>query len=139
MVSAAHIEQNARFLAEDFPAARLCFFGHSHEQKIYELDGEAVRERPVAPSVPLARDRVYFINPGSVDASRKRAHKLAEAAVLDTDAWRVEFLALPYDCASSEAKAAAFGYRLSPCLDYFYKLQRRLLRITARRTVRRPV
>jgi predicted phosphodiesterase len=134
MVSSAHIQQNAEYLGADFPAARVCFFGHSHEQKVYEVHEGSVRDVPLAPSVPLLKDRVYFINPGSVDASRKRGHKLAELAVLDTDAWRVEFWRLPYDCASTEAKAAVFGYRLNPWMDRLYTLQRRLLRITARRT-----
>jgi len=137
MMTSAHIGENAPYLAADYPAARLCFFGHSHEQKIYEVHEGGVRELPLAPSMPLARDRVYFINPGSVDASRKRGQKLAELAVLDTDAWRVEFWRQPYDCASTEAKAAVFGYRLNPWLDRFYTLQRRLLRIRARRT--RPI
>jgi predicted phosphodiesterase len=129
MVAGAHIEQNAGYLAADHPAARLCFFGHSHEQKVYEVHEGRVRELALAPSVPLRSERVYFINPGSVDASRKRGPKLAELAVLDTDAWQVEFWRLPYDCASAEAKAAVFGYRLNPWLDRFYTLRRRLLRI----------
>jgi predicted phosphodiesterase len=129
MVSGAHIEQNAAYLAADFPAARLCFFGHSHEQKVYEVHDGGVRELTRAPSLAFARDRVYFINPGSVDASRKRGHKLAELAVLDTDAWRIEFWRLPYDSASTEAKAAVFGYRLNPWLDRFYTMRRRFMRI----------
>jgi predicted phosphodiesterase len=137
MVSSALIRQNAEYLAADHPAARLCFFGHSHEQKVYEVHAGSVRELALAPSLPLMRDRVYFINPGSVDASRKRGRKLAELAVLDTDAWQVEFWRLPYDCASAEAKAAVFGYRLNPWLDRFYTIQRRVLRIARRRHQRR--
>ena len=63
---------------------------------------------------------------GSIDASRKRSEKLAEFAVLDTDAWRVEFWRLPYDCAATEAKAAVFGYRINPWLERLYTLRRRL-------------
>jgi predicted phosphodiesterase len=133
MVSAAHIRQNAAFLRADFPSARLCFFGHSHEQRIYEVHAAEVREVPVAPSVPLLRDRLYFVNPGSIDASRKREHKLAEFAVLDTEAWRVEFCRARYDCAATEAKAAALGYRIPPLVDGLYSLQRRLFRPRARR------
>ena len=130
MIGAAHIRQNAEYLAADFPEARLCFFGHSHEQKVYEVRDGVVRELTAACALALERDRSYFINPGSVDASRKRAHKVAEAAVLDTEAGRLEFLRVPYDCASTEAKAAVYGYRLNPWLDRFYTVQRRLLRAT---------
>ncbi len=126
MVSSAHIRQNADYLATDFPAARVCFFGHSHEQKVYEVHEGSVSEVPLVSAMPLARDRVYFINPGSVDASRKRAHKAAELAVLDTDAWQVELWRVPYDCAATEAKAAVFGYRINPWLDRLYTLRRRL-------------
>jgi predicted phosphodiesterase len=132
MMSSAHIERNAEYLAADHPAARLCFFGHSNEQKVYEVHEGRVRELALAPSLELARERVYFINPGSIDASRKRREKLAEFAVLDTDAWRVEFWRLPYDCASTEAKAAVLGYRLSPWLERWYRIRRRLLPVPRR-------
>jgi predicted phosphodiesterase len=103
MVTPAHIEQNAKYLRADFPQARLCFFGHSHEQKVYEVNGE-VRELPL----------------------RKSRHKLAEFAILDTVGWSVEFVRLPYDAAATEAKAAAFGYRLTPVMDRYYSLRRKL-------------
>jgi predicted phosphodiesterase len=133
MTTSALIQQNAAFLAEDFPEARLCFFGHSHEQKVYEVqDGQMrgqVRDLPLAPSLALDPQKLYFINPGSVDASRKRGQKLAEFAVLDTEAWRVELWRIPYDCAATEAKAAVFGYRIPPLIDRWYSVQRKL-RIT---------
>jgi len=137
MVTSAHIRQNAEYLAADHPAARLCFFGHSHEQRVYEVREGNVRELPLSPAMTLDKDSVYFVNPGSIDASRKRSEKLAEFAVLDTDAWRVEFWRLPYDCAATEAKAAAFGYRIHPWLERFYAIRRRLLAAAARISGRR--
>jgi predicted phosphodiesterase len=137
MVTPKLIEQNAGFLREDFPAARVCFFGHSHEQKVYEVHEDNVRDLPLAPCMALDPSRVYFINPGSVDASRKREHKLAELAVLDTDAWRIEFWRVPYDCAATEAKAAVFGYRIPPWVDRLYTLQSKtIFRWSARRPVK---
>jgi predicted phosphodiesterase len=126
MTTAALIGQNARYLREDFPGARLCFFGHSHEQKVYRVDGERVEEIAVRESVALHPEGQYFINPGSVDASRKREHKLAECAVLDTGSWTVEFLRLPYDAAATEAKAAVAGYRITRWTESWYQLRRRL-------------
>lgn len=126
MVTPALIRENAAFLREDFPGARLCFFGHSHEQKVYEVEGDRVQEIPVDGTVQLQKNPTYFVNPGSVDASRKRSHKFAECALFDSRCWALEFLRVPYDCAATEAKAAVFGYRIPPLTDRFYTLKRRL-------------
>jgi len=129
MTTPAHIAQNAAWLREDFPGAGLCFFGHSHEQKIYEVDDHgAVQELPAAKEFAFRKDRLYFVNPGSVDASRKQRHKLAECALLDTGCGTIEFLRVPYDAAATEVKAAAFGYRIDPLTDRLYSFQRRLRR-----------
>ena len=125
MTRPAHIAENAAFLREEFPQARICFFGHSHEARIYAVRGDAVEE--IAPDrVELDRGGLYFINPGSVDASRKSRHKLAECAILDTAEWSIEFLRVRYDAAASETKAAAFGYRIPPWANRLYNLRRRI-------------
>ena len=132
LVSPALVAHNAALLREDYPGGRLCFFGHSHEQKIYEVDGDTVQEIPLPERFAFRRDRTYFVNPGSVDAARKRRHKLAECAILDAGASAIEFLRVPYDAASSEVKALAFGYRIGPWTDRLYTLQRRLQRLASR-------
>ncbi len=126
MVGPQHIRQNAAWLREDFPAARVCFFGHSHAQRVYEVDGDEVAEKAAGGVVSLDKGRIHFINPGSVDASRKREHKLAECALFDSDGGWVEFLSTPYDSAATEAKAAVFGYRIRPWTERLYSLRRRL-------------
>ena len=118
------VARNAELLRLDFPSARLCFFGHSHVQKVYQVDS-AVSEIGLAQRA-LQRDKVYFINAGSVDAQRKQGPKLAECAVLDTDAWTIEFLAVPYAAAATEAKAAVGGYRIPPIVNRLYGWRRRL-------------
>jgi predicted phosphodiesterase len=128
MVSPALIAQNAALLREDFPGARLCFFGHSHEQKIYRVQGDSVEDIPCQSRNALGSEGLYFVNPGSVDAARKRGQKLAECAILDTGAPTLEFLRLPYDAAAAEAKAAAFGYRMAPWLERVYALRRKFAR-----------
>ena len=138
MVTPALIRDNAKLLAEDFPGARVCFFGHSHEQRVYEVSGESVTEVPVDGEVHLRKENTYFINPGSVDASRKNRHKLAECAVFDSGAGSVEFLRLRYDAAATEAKAAAFGYRISPLTDRLYTLRRRTASAARLIAARRP-
>jgi len=127
MTQPRHIAQNARLLREDFPAARICFFGHTHEQRIFEVDGEAVAEIAIEGPVALRRDRLYFVNPGSVDASRKRTAKLAECAVFDDAAQELVFHRVAYDDASTEAKAAAQGYRIDRWRDRLYDVQRRVI------------
>jgi predicted phosphodiesterase len=127
MTTPQHIRQNAAWLREDFPGARLCFFGHSHEQRLYEVEGDEVRQLG-GQHAALDPGRIHFVNPGSVDASRKRHGKLAECALFDSGRWSVEFLRAPYDCAAVEAKAAAFGYRITPWIDRFYSFRNRIAR-----------
>ena len=130
MVTPALVRQNAAYLREDFPGARICFFGHSHEQKVYRVTSgvtsEIVEELQIDGEILLGQENTYFINPGSVDASRKRSFKRAQCALFDSDAGTVRFLDVPYDCAATEAKASAFGYRISPLTDRLYDLRRRL-------------
>src|SRR5688572_20104064 len=38
MLTPEHVRQNAAYLREDFPGARVCFFGHSHEQRVYAVN-----------------------------------------------------------------------------------------------------
>jgi predicted phosphodiesterase len=125
MTTPAHIRRNAELLREDYPTARVCFFGHSHEQRLYEVNGDEVQVLPVG-ACRLSPDRTYFINAGSVDAQRKREHRLAEFAIFDSEAWTVEFDQVRYDAASTEAKAAVGGYRIVPFLDWLYTMRRRL-------------
>jgi predicted phosphodiesterase len=127
MSGEADIRENAEWLRADFPGARLCLFGRSDEQKVYEVH-DGVVELPLEDKLLLNREKLYFISPGSVDASGKGGEKLAECALLDTLDWSVEFLRVRYDSAASEAKAAVFGYRIGPWTDRFYSLRRRIAR-----------
>jgi predicted phosphodiesterase len=126
MATPERIRENAAYLREDFPGVRVCFFGHSHEQKVYAVQDDRVHEVEVSQRLELRPDLIYFINPGAVDASRKRSHKFAECALFDSRAWTVEFIRCRYDCAATEAKAAVFGYRISPVTNTLYSLRRRL-------------
>jgi predicted phosphodiesterase len=125
MRTADLVRANVELLRADFPTARICFFGHSHFQKLYEVEASAVREVPLGSA--LSRERLYFINMGSVDAQRKNAYKLAECAIFDSEAWTIEFLGVRYDATATEAKALAGGYRITPFIDRLYTWRRRLL------------
>jgi predicted phosphodiesterase len=128
MTQPKHVLENVEYLRSDFPGVRISFFGHTHEQKVFEIEDGAVRERevndPVAP-VSLRGDCEYFINPGSVDASRKRESKLAECAVFDSGKLTVDFHRVAYDDAATEDKAEAQGYRMDAWRDRLYDIQRR--------------
>jgi predicted phosphodiesterase len=126
MKTDAQIRQNAEFLRADFPGARLCFFGHSHEQRVFEVSSE-IGTLQASGTVLLNREKLYLVNPGSVDAQRKNGDRQAEFAILDTLDWSVEFMRVRYDSAATEAKAAVYGYRIGPWTNRFYSLRRRLL------------
>jgi predicted phosphodiesterase len=126
MKTDTQIRQNAEFLRADFPGARLCFFGHSHEQRVFEVSSE-IGTLQANRTVLLNREKLYLVNPGSVDAQRKNGDKQAEFAILDTLDWSVEFMRVRYDSAATEAKAAVYGYRIGPWTNRFYSLRRRLL------------
>lgn len=126
MTKPHHIQENVRYLRADFPGRRICFYGHVHEQKVFEVgeDGTIcdLGEKRI---VKLHADREYFINPGSLDASRKHGQKLAEFALFDSAALTVEFFRVPYEDWLTEEKAARAGYRIGPWRSRLYTLQRR--------------
>ena len=123
------LRQNAGFLATDFPTARLCFFGNSHARRVARIDADDITELRAdahSSTVQLDRNALFFVNPGAVDAQRRREHRLAECALFDSLEWTVEFLRVRYDAASTEAKAAVFGYRINGLAEGIYGLRRRL-------------
>ena len=127
MTKTHHILENVEYLRSDFPGRRICFFGHTHAQKVYEVDGATVRELPAHGTVILREDCEYFLNAGSVDASRKREDKLAEFAIFDTAELLMEFFRISYNDELTEEKASASGYRLNPLTDRVYEWRRRLI------------
>ena len=127
MTRPKHFLQNAELLRRDFPGVGICFYGHTHEQRVVEVDGDAVNELDLTSGVRLQPGRIYFINPGSVDASRKRAEKRAECAVFDSATLTLHFHNVRYDDASTEEKAERAGYRIDRWRDRLYDVQRRLV------------
>ena len=128
LATPAEALEDAALLRADFPGVRVCFYGHLHAQKAFEIDGGAARELPAAAELRLRPDRLHYVNPGSVDAARKRAPRLAECALFDDATQTLEFHRLAYDHDAAEAKAAAAGYRIGPWMDRYYSLRRRIER-----------
>lgn len=83
-------------LRELRPAVRFCLTGHTHRQEVWSVGegGEVARHR--GPTVPLASDCFYFINPGSVGHPRDGDARAAYG-VLDLDRARVTFYRIPCD------------------------------------------
>jgi predicted phosphodiesterase len=127
MTRPRHFLQNAQYLRRDFPGASICFYGHTHEQRIVEIDGESACDNDPGRPAALRRDRLYFVNPGSVDASRKRARKTAEFAIFDSGSLELQLHRVPYDDGQTERKARANGYRIEAWRDRLYDLQRRFI------------
>ena len=133
MTKPKHLVENVAYLRSDFPGVRVCFFGHTHEQKVFRVRGAEVDEphaEAIAAGAPVVLEpdaAEYFVNPGSVDASRKREHKRCELAFFDSGSFTLAFERLAYDDALTEEKAAAGGYRIDPWRDRLYELQRRLI------------
>jgi predicted phosphodiesterase len=130
--SSAALRDNAARLARRFPGVAVCFFGHTHEPGVFVVERDAVRRVTGVREAELAPGPVYFVNPGSVDAARKRDDRLAEFAVYDSAALRVEFHRAAYDHEAAEAKALAGGYRLSRARARWMRLGRRVRSAAAR-------
>jgi len=132
--SSAAVRENAERLGRRFPGVSVCFFGHTHEQGAFALERGEVRRIAGADALHLEPGTVYFVNPGSVDAARKKPgeEKQAEFAVLDSEALRVDFHRVAYDHAAAEAKALAGGYRMSRTRARWMRLERRVRRAAAR-------
>jgi len=124
------IEIHAALFQERFPGAGLCFFGHTHDQRAYRLVDGNVRTVPDDGGiVDLSGPGVCFINPGSVDASRKTDdERFAQYAILDVSRNALEFGRTTYDHHAAETRSEEEGYRMGPVLAKAWRLRRRLAR-----------
>lgn len=132
--SPERVRENHDRMRRDLPRARICFFGHTHEQAVFEIHRGVVVARSPAREVKLwGPGRAFFLNPGSVDAARKdgdRGTRAAEAAVFDSDRRIVTFHRVPYDFASVEREATAAGYRMTVTEERAYRAARAVARRT---------
>jgi predicted phosphodiesterase len=117
-----------RFRQRYPPGVQLCFFGHIHEQCVYEIGASGEVESYKAIGLfRLEPGKLYFVNPGAVDAARKSGSQqgIAQCAVYDSAARTVRFLEAAYDHAAAEARAQAEGYRIGPFMARLYGWRRR--------------
>jgi predicted phosphodiesterase len=128
------LETDQQVLAEH-PATNLTFFGHTHDPRIWEVKDGRVIEHPVESTIVPPWQRLY-VNPGSVDAQRKRSAPAAECAIYDSASRRLSFVRVPYDGVRAENKALVAGYRITPAARALYAGVR-FLRDRRRGAVRR--
>ena len=84
--------------------------GHSHVPFLVQVTADGVAEQvehSPGQRVPLGDDRLY-LNPGSVGQPRDHDQR-ASYALLDTDAWDVEFRRAEYDVAVAQAHIREAG------------------------------
>jgi len=92
-------------LRRSFAGIRICFFGHTHMQRLWLRDA---RGKVTAPGIAhntviLDPEHMYLINPGSVGQPRQhdnRAHYL----IFDITTESVSFKAVPYDIGKAQQK-----------------------------------
>ena len=126
----SRVAANAVRLQREVPGATICFFGHTHEPKLYAVAGGVAAERPATGRQVLNEpDTTYFINPGSIDGSRKEAPRFAEFVIFDASAPSVEFHQVAYDFEAVERAATAGGYRMTPADVRRYRIRRRVLNV----------
>ncbi|WP_231511411.1 metallophosphoesterase family protein [Chondromyces apiculatus] len=122
------IEENLPMMRRLAPEAWICLFGHTHAPVLYAAkDGEVV-SLELGEDIPLqSRRRVFFANPGSVDAAR-RGDSHAEFAVLDTDRREISYHRIPYNHAIAERRAQQAGYRMGWADERVYEAARAIRR-----------
>jgi diadenosine tetraphosphatase ApaH/serine/threonine PP2A family protein phosphatase len=76
----------------------LCFAGHTHDLKLYTLEGDTVAKRRLEGESPLALDpqRRHIVNAGSVGQPRDGDHR-AKYLIYDPEAKSVTVRLLAYD------------------------------------------
>jgi predicted phosphodiesterase len=123
-----------------FPDVRLVLFGHTHDARVHVCENDGIRSEVAAGLVEVPHDGgpLMFVNPGSIDAQRKRGPRRAELAVLDTGRGIIELCSVPYDDAATERKARRGGYRLGAAAKLAQAARKLLRRVGGVVVQRRP-
>jgi predicted phosphodiesterase len=108
-----HVFQAKRvfnLLRKQHPGIRVCFYGHTHQQRAWIRDerGKVFSPSATSSSLSMENGQHYLVNPGSVGQPRqgdKRAHYL----VFDVDSGTVHFRAVPYDIGKAQEKILKAG------------------------------
>lgn len=88
----------------------ICFFGHTHHQKLWIQDQRGKVFSPSTPSDSIfpEPDKLYLINPGSVGQPRQQDSR-ARYLIFDTDRQQICFKAVPYEIQKTQNKILRAG------------------------------
>lgn len=97
-------------MKKKFPGIHLCFFGHTHQQKVWLQDprGKVTAYEFSEKTLILSSQNLYLINPGSVGQPRQRDHR-AHFVIFDSDHHSVTFRAVPYNVKQAQEKILRAG------------------------------
>ncbi len=97
-------------LDEEYPEARVCFFGHTHGAMLFRQEGEKSRLAQLrsGASLDLQEGCRYLINPGSVGQPRD-GNPEAAFGVFDSDRRRYTQYRVAYPIAEAQRKIRALG------------------------------
>ncbi|HLX65065.1 MAG TPA: metallophosphoesterase family protein [Planctomycetota bacterium] len=95
LLSAPEIEKNLQAMIKDFPAAKVCFFGHTHVPMLIGTK-RTMLELQETKMFKLDPNEKYMINPGSVGQPRDKC-PLSSFGIFDTQNWTMTFIRKPYD------------------------------------------
>jgi predicted phosphodiesterase len=92
-------------LRKRFAGIRLCFFGHTHIQKLWVCDqrGKVISPQTLPKTFSMNSEDLYLINPGSVGQPRQKDNR-AHYLLFDTNCESVHFKAVPYDVEKAQQK-----------------------------------
>ena len=123
--SRAEIARNREIVSASHPDVRLCFFGHTHTPGVHVADDRgnvALLARSGTVEVRPG-SRLWFINPGSVDAARREDAR-ARFAIYDEDDGTVMLESVVYDKVASESRPRRDGYRVSAAAKLRHEIPR---------------
>jgi predicted phosphodiesterase len=110
------IERAAVRLVRQTAGVRVCFYGHTHEPRAHAVEARTGRAREMELSPGdidvTTAGKIFFVNPGAVDASRRAGARTAQFAVFDAGRGRVALHEALYDQDAAERSARERGYRM---------------------------
>lgn len=93
-------------LRKRYEGIRICFFGHTHVQRLWVSDQRGKVFSPAhnpSGSISLEAENRYLINPGSVGQPRQQDNR-ARYLLFDTDQEVISFRAVEYDIRKAQKK-----------------------------------
>jgi predicted phosphodiesterase len=120
--SPAQLARAAGAVQDRYPRVHLCLFAHTHVPKVFHVEAGAVSEHAAAEQTLAESAGVYFVNPGSVDGSRRTGG--AQYAILDLHTYAISFHEVAYDRDAVEAAARADGYRMTMVDEIAWRMKR---------------